>query len=190
MKELPLIVAQTEVGKTVNVKIWRNKRELIKKIKLGRLETSEDFNLKKAEAPKTKRIEKLKIEVRALTNEDINNRNLPEDISGVVITKIDQNSPINYLRVNNIIVEADKKKIKTILLPYRKVQGKKENGIIFDLSLKEKKVNFVMKQNPLKFSWKISGDFLANFFPLSESHPTLDKSECGPDLESCYDLLW
>ena len=114
MKELPLIVAQTEVGKTVNVKIWRNKRELIKKIKLGRLETSEDFNLKKAEAPKTKRIEKLKIEVRALTNEDINNRNLPEDISGVVITKIDQNSPINYLRVNNIIVEADKKKIKTI----------------------------------------------------------------------------
>ena len=114
MKELPLIVAQTEVGKTVNVKIWRNKRELIKKIKLGRLETSEDFNLKKAEAQKTKRIEKLKIEVRALTNDDINNRNLPEDISGVVITKIDQNSPINYLRVNNIIVEADKKKIKTI----------------------------------------------------------------------------
>ena len=114
MKELPLIVAQTEVGKTVNVKIWRNKRELIKKIKLGRLETSEDFNLKKAEAPKTKRIEKLKIEVRALNNDDINNRNLPEDISGVVITKIDQNSPINYLRVNNIIVEADKKKIKTI----------------------------------------------------------------------------
>ncbi len=114
MKELPLIVAQTEVGKTVNVKIWRNKRELIKKIKLGRLETSEDFNLKKAEAPKTKRIEKLKIEVRALTNDDINSRNLPEDITGVVITKIDQNSPINYLRVNNIIVEADKKKIKTI----------------------------------------------------------------------------
>ena len=114
MKELPLIVAQTEVGKTVNVKIWRNKRELIKKIKLGRLETSEDFNLKKAEAPKTKKIEKLKIEVRALTKDDISNRKLPEDISGVVITKIDQNSPINYLRVNNIIIEADKKKIKTI----------------------------------------------------------------------------
>ena len=54
MKELPLIVAQTEVGKTVNVKVWRNKREVIKKITLGRLETSEDFNLKKAELPKTK----------------------------------------------------------------------------------------------------------------------------------------
>ena len=30
MKELPLIVAQTKVGKTVNVKIWRNKKELSK----------------------------------------------------------------------------------------------------------------------------------------------------------------
>ena len=114
MKELPLIVAQTEVGKTVNVKVWRNEREIIKKITLGRLETSEDFNLKKAEAPKTKTIEKLKIEVRPLTDEDINQRKLPNNTTGVVITKIDQQSPINYLSINNIIVEADKKKIKTI----------------------------------------------------------------------------
>ena len=114
MKELPLIVAQTEVGKTVNVKVWRNKREVIKKITLGRLETSEDFNLKKAEVPKAKIIEKLKIEVRSLNTDDINNRKLPKDLTGVVITKIDQDSPINYLSINNIIVEADKKKIKTI----------------------------------------------------------------------------
>ena len=114
MKELPLIVAQTEVGKTVNVKVWRNKREVIKKITLGRLETSEDFNLKKAELPKAKIIEKLKIEVRSLNTDDINKRKLPKDLTGVVITKIDQDSPINYLSINNIIVEADKKKIKTI----------------------------------------------------------------------------
>ena len=114
MKELPLIVAQTKVGKTVNVKVWRNKKEVIKKITLGRLETSEDFNLKKAELPKAKIIEKLKIEVRSLNNDDINKRKLPKDLTGVVITKIDQDSPINYLSINNIIVEADKKKIKTI----------------------------------------------------------------------------
>ena len=114
MKELPLIVAQTEVGKTVNVKIWRNKRDIIKKIKLGRLETSEDFNIKKAEAPKTTIIEGLKISVRALTNEDIEARNLPKTTTGAIITKIENDSPINYLNVNNIIVEAQKKKIKTV----------------------------------------------------------------------------
>ena len=114
MKELPLIVAQTEVGKTVDVKIWRNQREVIKKVKLGRLETSEDFNIKKAEGPKTTVIEGLKITVRALTDQDIEARNLPKETTGAVITKIENDSPINYLNVNNIIVEAQKKKIKTV----------------------------------------------------------------------------
>ena len=114
MKELPLIVAQTEVGKNVEVKILRNQREVIKKIKLGRLETSEDFNIKKAEGPKTTIIEGLKITVRALTNKDIEARNLPKDTTGAVIVKIENDSPINYLNVNNIIIEAQKKKIKTV----------------------------------------------------------------------------
>jgi len=114
MKELPLIVAQTKVGKTVEVKVWRNQREVTKKIILGRLETSEDFNIKKAEGPKTIVIEGLKITVRALTNEDIEARNLPKGTTGAVITKIENESPINYLNVNNIIIEAQKKKIKTI----------------------------------------------------------------------------
>ena len=114
MKELPLIVAQTEVGKTVDVKVWRNKREVIKKIKLGRLETSEDFNIKKAEGPKTTIIEGLKITVRSLTKEDIEARNLPKETTGAVITKIENDSPINYLNINNIIIEAQKKKIKTV----------------------------------------------------------------------------
>ena len=35
MKELPKIVAQTEVGKTVDVKVWRNQKQIDKKIKLG-----------------------------------------------------------------------------------------------------------------------------------------------------------
>ena len=113
MKELPLIVAQTKVGKTVDVKVWRNSREVTKKITLGRLETSEDFNIKKAEGPKITFIEGLKVSVRALTSQDIEQRNLPFKI-GVVITKIENDSPVNYLSVNNIIIEAGKKKIKTV----------------------------------------------------------------------------
>ena len=115
MKELPLIVAQTEVGKTVVVKVWRNKEEITKKIKLGRLETSEDFKVKKkVEEPKTSEIKELKLTVRMLTKEDIKTRKLPENITGVVITKIENDSSINYLNINDVIVEAQKKKIKTI----------------------------------------------------------------------------
>jgi len=108
-----MIVAQTEVGKTVKVKIWRNKKEIYKKIKLGRLETSEDFKASKTKPVKSYRIENLKAEFRQLTKEDIKNRKLPLNTKGVVITKIDEDSPINKLAVNNVIIEAQKRKIKT-----------------------------------------------------------------------------
>ena len=113
MKELPKIVAQTEVGKTVNVKVWRNEKEILKKIKLGRLETSKDFQAKKAMEPKTIEVKSLKIEVRVLEKKDIEQRKLPQNTTGLVITKIATDSPINYLNINDIIVEADKQSIRT-----------------------------------------------------------------------------
>ncbi len=115
MKELPKIVAQTDVGKKVSVKIWRNQKEITKTITLGRLETSEDFQTQKTEsAPKTTLIKGLKISVRKLTKKDIELRNLPSSATGAIITEIDKDSPLNYLSVNNIIIEAQKKKIKTV----------------------------------------------------------------------------
>tara|TARA_Y100000992_G_scaffold112527_1_gene73445 strand:- start:1278 stop:2477 length:1200 start_codon:yes stop_codon:yes gene_type:complete len=116
MKELPKIVAQTEVGKIVDVKIWRNKKEISKKIKLGRLETSEDFKpTKKAEQPSVSNIEDLKISVRLLTSKDIEERKLPKDTTGLLIKKIESDSPLlNYVTVNSVIIEAQKKKIKSI----------------------------------------------------------------------------
>jgi len=114
MKELPKIVAQTEVGKTVNVKVWRNEKEILKKIKLGRLETSKDFQAKKVIEPKTIEVKYLKIEVRVLETKDIEQRKLPQNTTGLVITKIASDSPINYLNTNDIIVEADKQSIRTV----------------------------------------------------------------------------
>ena len=118
MKELPIIVAQTEVGKTVDVKIWRNKKEIIKKIKLGRLETSEDFKEEKKEVapdvPDASEIKSLKIIARLLNKKDIEQRKLPNQTTGLVITNIGKNSPVNYLNVGDVIVEAQKKKIKSI----------------------------------------------------------------------------
>ncbi len=115
MNELPKIVAETDVGKTVNVKVWRNKRPINKKITLGRLETSEDFRpkLNKEEKPKQTRIDGLKIEVRSIKEKDLIDRGLPKSTSGVVITKIDSDSPVNYLKIGNIIIESQKRNINT-----------------------------------------------------------------------------
>ena len=114
MRTLPKIVALTEVGKNVTVKIWRNKKIISKKVLLGRLESSKEFaSLKKSEAPTE--IETLKITVRLLREEDINKRQLPADTTGVVIINIASDSPVNnYMQVNDVIIEVQKTKINNL----------------------------------------------------------------------------
>lgn len=115
MKELPMIVAKTAVGKNVEVKIWRDKKEISKTVLLGRLETSEDFKASKEPEPNLKEteIENLKITVRKLNDEDIKTRGLPNQTTGLVITKIANDSPlIKSLAVNSIIIEAQKRKVR------------------------------------------------------------------------------
>ena len=115
MKELPIIVAKTEVGKKVEVKIWRNKKQITKNITLGRLETSEDFKVTKKVPPAELEVPNLKIIVRELTSEDIKKRNLPNQSSGLVIIRIQNDSPLkNSVEVDSIILEAQKKKIRNI----------------------------------------------------------------------------
>ena len=116
MKELPIIVARTEVGKKVKVKIWRNKKEIIKNITLGRLETSEDFKVAEKETKKIDtQIDDLKITVRKLSKEDIKSRSLPNQTTGLVITSIEKNSPLfNSIEVDSIILEAQKKKLNQL----------------------------------------------------------------------------
>ena len=116
MKELPIIVARTEVGKKVKVIIWRNKKEITKTITLGRLETSEDFKVAENKVvPEELTVENLKISVREITKEDIKSRNLPNQTSGLVITKVENDSPLyNSIEINSIILEAQKKKIRTV----------------------------------------------------------------------------
>ena len=114
MRTLPKLVAETEVGKKVIVKIWRNQKLISKKVLLGRLESSEMLkteNKTEQNSNNYKRIEKLKISVRELNQDDILKRKLPKNTTGVVITKIDKDSPLMFVSINDIIVETQKKKI-------------------------------------------------------------------------------
>ena len=115
MRTLPKVVASTEVGKSVELKIWRNKRLISKRLILGRLESSEEFKEKKTKVvKKVEDIEKLKIAVRDITNEDISSRNLNKKTSGSVITEISKRSPLtNLLSVNDIIIEVQKSPVKS-----------------------------------------------------------------------------
>jgi serine protease Do len=49
-----------------------------------------------------------------LNDKDIEERKMPNQTTGLVITNIGKNSPIDYLNVGDVIIEAQKKKIKSI----------------------------------------------------------------------------
>ena len=110
MRTLPKLVSRTDVGKSVELEIWRNKKILKKRLKLGRLESSEDFKAEtKTSKPKSKtkdvEVESLKISVRNITSDDIENRKLDKNLKAVVITYISNTSPVaGYLQVGDIIL--------------------------------------------------------------------------------------
>ena len=114
MRTLPKVVANTKVGKSVELKVWRNKKSIKKRLILGRLESSEEFKEKKTKTVKKEyEIETLKITVRDISSEDISSRNLKKNIKGVVIVGITNRSPLaNLLSVNDIIIEVQKTPVK------------------------------------------------------------------------------
>jgi len=139
MKELPKIVGQFTEGKTIKVKIWRNEKELLKKVTLGRRETTEDFKVKKQKKTNESEIESLKIKVRPIKQIEKANRGLPRNLKGLVITEIANDSPINYLSIGNIIIEAQKRAIKTV--------GDLEISVKAALKSKEKTLLIVIYNN-------------------------------------------
>ncbi len=114
MRTLPKVVANTKVGKSVRLKVWRDKKLITKNLKLGRLESSEEFKEKKTLPKKNEEveIEKLRISVRDLTKEDVSSRKLKIS-QGVVITEISNRSPLKgLLSINDIIIEVKRTPIK------------------------------------------------------------------------------
>ena len=114
MRALPKLVAQTEVGKRVILKIWRNQKLISKKVLLGRLESSKQYKAEANIEPDTSKyvkIENLKISIRDLNENDISERKFPKNTTGVVITEILEGSPLMFVSVNDVIVELQKKKI-------------------------------------------------------------------------------
>ena len=117
MRTLPKVVANTAVGKSVQLKIWRNKRMVSKRLVLGRLESSSEFKQKKTSKPKSNKnfdIDSLKINVRDINANDRKTRNLKSSLTGSVINEIYNNSPLSgLLNKNDIIIEVQKRSIKS-----------------------------------------------------------------------------
>ena len=86
-----------------------------KKVLIGRLESSKEFKTENQSEPDTSKylkIGELKISIRDLNKDDIAQRKLPKNTTGVVVVQIEEGSPLVFVSVNDVIVELQKQKVK------------------------------------------------------------------------------
>jgi serine protease Do len=135
MKELPRIVADTPVGKDVEVIVIRKGKEETKIVKLGRLEDGEKqaaLTTKKDVGPEEKSVAQktLGLQLSSLTDSLRQRYKIKDQVKGVVITSVDQNSAAAEKRLNagDVIVEVAQEPIASPDDLQKKVDQLKKDG--------------------------------------------------------------
>ena len=91
-RDLPRFVASTKIGKKVQVVVWRSNKSRSFNVILGELESFEKID--KAQVIKNKRnkIESLGLQLNNITSAIRAQFNIPKDVNGVIILKVDRGS--------------------------------------------------------------------------------------------------
>src|SRR5271166_4838396 len=96
MRELPLIVAQTAIGETAAVKVWRQNGETILRPVIGEMpESAETLEARQGER-EGQRLERpgvVGLKLAPLTRQRRQRLGVPLKVNGVVVTAIDEDSP-------------------------------------------------------------------------------------------------
>jgi serine protease Do len=116
MRALPRIVAETRIGKAVQVGLWREEERLTVEVTIGELELAEEQQLASAD-PKTPRsaneVETLGMTLSGITPDLRDKFGLSEDAAGVVVIKVDAESAAaeKGIREGDIIVEVGQEEV-------------------------------------------------------------------------------
>jgi serine protease Do len=116
MRGLPRIVAETPIGKEVEVAIWRRGEEQSMKVTLGELPEEDELAAlteSGADTPSSAEISPLGVTV-AVLNEELRARyEIGPDVTGVVIVEVTEGSPAGdeSLRPGDVIVEVGQEEV-------------------------------------------------------------------------------
>ena len=134
MRDLPKIVAETAVGKDVEVLIIRKGKEEKKTVKLGRLEDGEKQaaltkkDADSGEKPVVKQA--LGLDLANLTDELRKKHKIKDKVKGVVITGVDPNSPAAEKRLapGMVIAEVQQQPVTTAAELQQRIDKLKKDG--------------------------------------------------------------
>jgi len=115
MRKLPRIVAETEVGKSVPVEVWRKGKIKKLSVKVGELEVAEkNGTVTTPKVVKTSAsIKELGMSLGSLTDKIRSQYNLPDEAKGVAILSVDGDGAAAQkgIRAGELIVEVSQKEI-------------------------------------------------------------------------------
>lgn len=123
MRNLPRIVAETGIEKTVELKYWRDGKERTSKIKVGELEKAEESGLLSDTPPEEQKpapstgteLGSVGATVGSLSENTRTLYNVPANVDGVVVTKLDTKgeAAAKGITVGDVIVEIQQEKTGT-----------------------------------------------------------------------------
>jgi serine protease Do len=137
MRRLPLMVAETEVDKTVDVTVFRKGQKVDLKVKVGELQGKEDADDEKDDdadvapaAPVGEKIEDLGMNATGLTDTLRTHFEIKKDVKGVVVTTVnpDGMAADQGLQPGDVIVEASQQEVKTAKELIEHVKKAKKDG--------------------------------------------------------------
>src|SRR5450631_1064328 len=133
MRDLPKIVAETPVGKDVEVTIIRKGNEEKKIVKLGRLEDEKQAALTpKKDSPEEKTVVKkaLGLDLANLTDELRKKHNIKDKVKGVLITGVDANSAAAEKRLmpGTVIAEVQQQPVGSAAELQQRIEKLKKDG--------------------------------------------------------------
>ena len=135
MRDLPRIVADTPVGKDVAVTVIRKGQEVIKTVKLARLDDTEKqaaLTPKKDAAPDEKTAVKkaLGLDLANLSDDLRKKHNIKDKVKGVVITAVDADSPAaeKHLAPGMVIAEVQQQPVSTAADLQSRIDKLKKSG--------------------------------------------------------------
>ena len=134
MRKLPRMVAETGIGKAVEVVVWRKGEEVMLQVELGELDEEQMAAATLGEEAPAERstglVEPLGLNLAQLTPELRTQFELGEETDGVVITDVqaDGTAAEKGLRPGDVIVEVDQEVVKTPADVADRVERAKDEG--------------------------------------------------------------
>jgi serine protease Do len=140
MRGLPRIVAETAVGKSVPVTVWRKGKQVDLTAKIGEYPENEDQASATPSSTDTQgdggndvntgKIDSLGVALASIDDKARQKYNLASDAEGVLVTDVDQAGPAaeKDLRPGDVIVEVDQKAVKSPGDVRDRVKSAQDNG--------------------------------------------------------------